>query len=113
MREDYKAFSEQTQELVKLDFRGYQNYAVFVRNPRKASHPVFIDSHLVKSVLELIAQQSGLPHTKVEEAKRIEEMKVVEIIKGGRGSHAPIYGPNGKDVIEALVNLGYQKQEKH
>ncbi len=113
MREDYAAFPAQGEGLVKLEFRGYQNYSVFVHNPRAAGHPVIIDAHLIKSVLEVIAQQSGYQHVKVEEGKRLEEMCVVEIIKGGRGSHARIYAPHGKDIMEALVNAGYQKPEKH
>jgi hypothetical protein len=112
MREDYRAFPAQAEGLVQLQIRGYGNYSVFVHNPKSSGHPVIIDAHLVKSVLEVIAQQSGYQHVKVEEAKRLEEMCIVEIVKGGRGSPVKISAPHGKDIIEALVNAGYTKPEK-
>lgn len=113
MREDYAAFASPEGGLVKLVFKGHPQYSVYVHNPASAGHAAVADSHLVRSVLEIIAQQSGYEHTKVEEGKHLEEMRIMGIVKGGRGSHISVYAPNGKAVLEALAAAGYKKPEKH
>jgi hypothetical protein len=101
---------------VKLKFKGgplaVHDYPIFVKDPRRAQQKVPVSPSLVESIYAII--QSRLPvKTKLEKKGKMPEWNLGVIVRGGRGSHMVFSdAPRGKEIIDALVKVGYELLEE-